>query len=42
MGSDWGDLSVVGHFNRLCREPVDAPGSLEVFKERLDVALSNL
>ncbi|KFV97350.1 hypothetical protein N326_12938, partial [Eurypyga helias] len=32
---------VVRHWNRLPREAVDAP-SLEVFKARLDVALSNL
>ncbi|KFV89865.1 hypothetical protein N326_04008, partial [Eurypyga helias] len=32
---------VVKHWNRLPRETVDAP-SLEVFKARLDVALSNL
>ncbi|KFW05677.1 hypothetical protein N326_09737, partial [Eurypyga helias] len=32
---------VVKHWNRLPREAVDAP-SLEVFKARLDVALSNL
>ncbi|KGL98751.1 hypothetical protein N301_02646, partial [Charadrius vociferus] len=34
-------LSVVRHWNRLPREAVDAP-SLEVFKARLDGALSNL
>ncbi|KFP21902.1 hypothetical protein Z169_16064, partial [Egretta garzetta] len=34
-------LRVVGHWNRLPREVVDAP-SLEVFKARLDGALSNL
>ncbi|KFV14489.1 hypothetical protein N340_11818, partial [Tauraco erythrolophus] len=34
-------LSVVRHWNRLSREVVDAP-SLEVFKARLDEALSNL
>ncbi|KFV89431.1 hypothetical protein N327_13222, partial [Fulmarus glacialis] len=34
-------LRVVGHWNRLPREVVDAP-SLEVFKDRLDAALSNL
>ncbi|KFR10444.1 hypothetical protein N306_14324, partial [Opisthocomus hoazin] len=32
---------VVKHWNRLPREAVDAP-SLEVFKARLDGALSNL
>ncbi|KFZ64042.1 hypothetical protein N338_05023, partial [Podiceps cristatus] len=32
---------VVKHWNRLPREAVDAP-SLEVFKARLDRALSNL
>ncbi|KFR04110.1 hypothetical protein Y956_00811, partial [Nipponia nippon] len=32
---------VVRHWNRLPREVVDAP-SLEVFKARLDGALSNL
>jgi len=32
---------VVRHWNRLPREVVDAP-SLEVFKDRLDGALSNL
>ncbi|KFW10127.1 hypothetical protein N326_03708, partial [Eurypyga helias] len=32
---------VVKHWNRLPREAVDAP-SLEVFKARLDEALSNL
>ncbi|KFR09361.1 hypothetical protein Y956_07880, partial [Nipponia nippon] len=34
-------LRVVRHWNRLRREVVDAP-SLEVFKARLDGALSNL
>ncbi|KFV21983.1 hypothetical protein N340_05612, partial [Tauraco erythrolophus] len=34
-------LMVVRHWNRLPREVVDAP-SLEVFKARLDEALSNL
>ncbi|KGL91499.1 hypothetical protein N301_16581, partial [Charadrius vociferus] len=34
-------LRVVRHWNRLSREAVDAP-SLEVFKARLDGALSNL
>ncbi|KFR00947.1 hypothetical protein Y956_13861, partial [Nipponia nippon] len=32
---------VVRHWNKLPREAVDAP-SLEVFKARLDAALSNL
>ncbi|KFV67477.1 hypothetical protein N307_04474, partial [Dryobates pubescens] len=32
---------VVGHWNRLPREVVKAP-SVEAFKARLDVALSNL
>jgi len=32
---------VVRHWNRLLREAVDAP-SLEMFKARLDGALSNL
>ncbi|KFW10706.1 hypothetical protein N326_00816, partial [Eurypyga helias] len=32
---------VVRHWNRLPRDVVDAP-SLDVFKARLDVALSNL
>ncbi|KGL98419.1 hypothetical protein N301_14261, partial [Charadrius vociferus] len=32
---------VVGHWNRLPREAVEVP-SLEVFKARLDGALSNL
>ncbi|KFZ45958.1 hypothetical protein N321_10130, partial [Antrostomus carolinensis] len=34
-------VRVVTHWNRLPREVVDAP-SLEVFKARLDEALSNL
>ncbi|KFW01831.1 hypothetical protein N326_11629, partial [Eurypyga helias] len=34
-------MRVVRHWNRLPREAVDAP-SLEVFKARLDEALSNL
>ncbi|KFW61766.1 hypothetical protein AS28_03225, partial [Pygoscelis adeliae] len=34
-------MKVVRHWNRLPREAVDAP-SLEVFKARLDGALSNL
>ncbi|KFM04538.1 hypothetical protein AS27_07511, partial [Aptenodytes forsteri] len=34
-------VRVVRHWNRLLREAVDAP-SLEVFKARLDEALSNL
>ncbi|KFQ92499.1 hypothetical protein Y956_13865, partial [Nipponia nippon] len=34
-------MRVVRHWNRLPREAVDAP-SLDVFKARLDGALSNL
>jgi len=34
-------VRVVRHWNRLLRETVDVP-SLEVFKARLDEALSNL
>ncbi|KFW73509.1 hypothetical protein AS28_12050, partial [Pygoscelis adeliae] len=34
-------MRVVRHWNRLPREAVDAP-ALEVFKARLDGALSNL
>jgi len=34
-------MRVVRHWNRLPREAVDAP-SLEMFKARLDGALSNL
>ncbi|KFR08744.1 hypothetical protein Y956_01128, partial [Nipponia nippon] len=34
-------VRVVKHWNRLPREGVDAP-SLEVFKARMDEALSNL
>ncbi|KFO54387.1 hypothetical protein N302_13607, partial [Corvus brachyrhynchos] len=34
-------MRVVGHWNRLPREAVDAP-FLEVFKARLDGALGNL
>ncbi|KFV98454.1 hypothetical protein N326_11954, partial [Eurypyga helias] len=34
-------IRMVRHWNRLPREAVDAP-SLEVFKARLDEALSNL
>ena len=35
-------LRVVRHWNRLPREAVAAPGSLEVFKARLDGALGNV
>jgi len=34
-------VRVVSHWNRLLKEAADAP-SLEVFKARLDEALSNL
>ncbi|KFZ63243.1 hypothetical protein N321_12896, partial [Antrostomus carolinensis] len=34
-------VRVVGHWNRLPKEAVEAP-SLKVFKARLDEALSNL
>ena len=33
---------VVTHWNRLPKEAVDAPSSLEAFKARLDVALGSL
>jgi len=35
-------VRVVRHWNRLPREAGDAPSSLEVFRDRLDGALSNL
>jgi len=42
VGSEfWRSSRVVKHWNRLPREAVDAP-SLEVFKARLDGALSTL
>ncbi|KFU88121.1 hypothetical protein M959_13607, partial [Chaetura pelagica] len=39
--SNFFGVRVVRHWNRLPREVVDAP-SLEVFRARLDGALSNL
>jgi len=41
IGKKFFSMRVVKHWNRLPREAVDAP-SLEVFKARLDGALSNL
>ncbi|PKU48616.1 hypothetical protein llap_1068 [Limosa lapponica baueri] len=41
IGKKFFTVRVVRHWNRLPREAVDAP-SLEVFKTRLDEALSNL
>ncbi|KFR11097.1 hypothetical protein N306_02505, partial [Opisthocomus hoazin] len=41
IGKRFFTLRVVRHWNRLPREAVDAP-SLEVFKARLDWALSTL
>ncbi|KFW62889.1 hypothetical protein AS28_02565, partial [Pygoscelis adeliae] len=41
IGKKFFTMRVVRHWNRLPREVVDAP-SLEVFKARLDKALSNL
>ncbi|KFM13301.1 hypothetical protein AS27_06479, partial [Aptenodytes forsteri] len=41
IGEKFFTMRVVGHWHRLPREAVDAP-SLEVFKVRLDGALSNL
>ena len=35
-------VRVVGHWNRLSREAVDAPPSLEAFKARLDGAFCYL
>ena len=35
-------VRMVRHWHRLPREAVDAPGSLEVFKARLDEALGNV
>ncbi|KFZ52640.1 hypothetical protein N321_02935, partial [Antrostomus carolinensis] len=41
IGKKFFTVRVVRHWNRLHKEVVDAP-SLEVFKARLDEALSNL
>ncbi|KFV16145.1 hypothetical protein N340_06410, partial [Tauraco erythrolophus] len=41
IGKQFFTLRVLRHWNRLPREVMDAP-SLEVFKARLDKALSNL
>ncbi|KFW69645.1 hypothetical protein AS28_01013, partial [Pygoscelis adeliae] len=41
IGKKFFTMRVVRHWNRLPREVVDAP-SLDVFKARLDGALSNL